>query len=619
MDSFKQKVVNAYETGVPILTDAEYDAIYGDDASHHLVSSTKKTSLPYWMGSLDKVRTQETLDQFYHKGSTAKRVVASQKIDGISALYTGKKLYTRGTGSKGQDISKFISSIKGFSSLPKLNGKQYMVRGEIVMPIKTFQKKYSKTFKNARNLVSGIINKKTVDKAASDLQFYAYEIVDSGLGPLSQLNLLQELGWTVPYHVVHRNAPDFDTVYNSIIEYKSPVEIDGVVLSWDMEYDQPTEGNPKHSVALKQDNEEDAVITEVVDVEWNVSKWSRYKPVVVLKPVNVHGVTISRATGYNAKYIKLEKLGPGSIVMIKRSGGVIPTITKVLKQSEEEIIFPSQIWKGVDLVADTSVSSSDESIVQTAKQLWQSASKMGISHINEATALKLVDNGIYTLLDLVKSTKAGLVKAGLGEKNSEKIHSLIKKVFKDNPVSAVSLLTATGALGYGLGEKKIKTLFEIPMFGKTVKISKPSLLALKGVSVKTAESVLNNYDNAVKTLRNFEKIGIEVTYPSHARVNSALFETKDVVSHEVLVEDSHGRVEVANEVANPLHLRYVFTGFRDPYLENKYDVMNSVTRKTDVLVVKSFQVPETTKMKRARALGIETISLDEFKKLDSMN
>ena len=114
-----------------------------------------KVKLPYEMASMDKIKP-DTNALFNWKNKYGGPYVLSCKLDGVSGLYSTEgeepKLYTRGNGIEGQDISYLIET------LDRLKEKNIVVRGEFIIPKSVFEKKYKSKFANARNLVSGIIN-----------------------------------------------------------------------------------------------------------------------------------------------------------------------------------------------------------------------------------------------------------------------------------------------------------------------------------------------------------------------------------------------------------------------------------------------------------------------------
>ena len=104
-----------------------------------------------------------------------------------------------------------------------------------------------------------------------------------------------------------------------------------------------TKGNPDYAFAFKDILEDQKAISEIVDVEWTVSKDGYINPVVIINPVEVGGVEISRITAYNAKYVVDNKIGIGAKIEIIRSGDVIPKILNVLKPANKTSL-PDGEW-----------------------------------------------------------------------------------------------------------------------------------------------------------------------------------------------------------------------------------------------------------------------------------
>ena len=169
-----------YYNQTPIMTDNQYDIIkefiehkFPDNAIVTEIGAEverNKVKLPYEMGSMDKIKPDTgalSLWMSKYKGP----YVLSCKLDGVSGLYTTEgtkpKLYTRGNGKVGQDISHLIP----FLRLPKTKG--VVIRGEFIIPKKVFDEKYGTIFANPRNMVAGIINHKHISDAINDLHFVA--------------------------------------------------------------------------------------------------------------------------------------------------------------------------------------------------------------------------------------------------------------------------------------------------------------------------------------------------------------------------------------------------------------------------------------------------------------
>lgn len=144
-----------------------------------------KAKLPYEMGSMDKIKP-DTNALINWSNRFKGPYVLSCKLDGVSGLYTTEgskpKLYTRGNGKIGQDVSHLIP----FLRLPK--NKDIVIRGEFIIPKTVFIDKYKTKFANPRNMVAGIVNHKTISDAVVDLHFVAYEVIVPQKLPLNKWN-----------------------------------------------------------------------------------------------------------------------------------------------------------------------------------------------------------------------------------------------------------------------------------------------------------------------------------------------------------------------------------------------------------------------------------------------
>ena len=298
-----------YNTNKPLTSDNEYDIIkeymerkYPKNTIITEVGAKiikNKVELPYKMASMDKIKPDTnalTKWTTTYKGP----YVLSCKLDGVSGLYTTEgeipKLYTRGNGTIGQDISHLIPVL----NLP--TEKNSVIRGEFIIPRLVFEEKYKKRFANARNLVSGIVNSKKIDEKTQDLHFVAYEVIQPSLKPSEQMKKIEELG-----HISVQNQ----TVDNLTNEMLSGIlmdwrtnyeyEIDGVIVTNDRVYTR-TDGNPDYAFAFKMVISDQVAEAKVVDVIWTPSKSGYLKPRVRIEPIKrLGGVTIEYATGFNGK------------------------------------------------------------------------------------------------------------------------------------------------------------------------------------------------------------------------------------------------------------------------------------------------------------------------------
>ena len=155
--------------------------------------------------------------------------VLSAKLDGISGMYSTehgtKKLYTRGNGREGQDISYMIPYLK----LPEQ--ENITIRGELIMTKKTFDEKYKTTAANARNLVAGIANRKKITPdEIRNIDFVAYEVIEPRMKPSQQMDFLEKHNVIT---VIHKTVEDVtnELLSEILIRWRDlyAYEIDGII------------------------------------------------------------------------------------------------------------------------------------------------------------------------------------------------------------------------------------------------------------------------------------------------------------------------------------------------------------------------------------------------------
>jgi len=281
--------------------------------------------------------------------------VLSAKLDGISGLYSTEngeeKLYTRGNGSVGQDISHLIPYLR----LPKT--PDMTIRGEIIMKKSTFLEKYKDDFSNSRNLVAGLVNKKTIDpEKIKDIDFVAYEVIKPVLKPSDQMKYLEDQDII---DVIHDVKQDIDNSLLSeiLVDWRDDYEytIDGVIVSNDEIYDR-TDKNPEHGFAFKMVLSDQVAESRVLNVLWSPSKDGYLKPRIQIEPVVLGGAKIEYATAFNAAFVEENKLGIGSLIKLVRSGDVIPHIMDVIEPAEKAKM-PDVAYKWndthVDIILET--------------------------------------------------------------------------------------------------------------------------------------------------------------------------------------------------------------------------------------------------------------------------
>lgn len=633
MKNFKNKCDIAYELGNPLIPDSDYDSLFGHNAtalstSHHHDAQT--VTLPFWMGSLNKIKTEKALSLWLRKNS-AKTFVISCKLDGISALYHNNKLFTRGNGVKGCNISTFLEylSVGAIISLTsstlraspdraaqaaQRSSQGPSLRGELVMKKNVFEEKYNKKFKNPRNLVAGQFTKKEIDiSIVEDIDFVAYEIINPDqqnsapalqLLPSVQFNLIndnqaesqrkeQKHDNSVKFRIVDRKDLTIENLNNIFNEFviSSNYVIDGLVITANEVYIRNTSGNPKYSFAFKKDIETQTATAIVTKIQWTLSKWGVYIPVVHIVPVELSGCTISKLTGHNAKYIVENKIEEGAEIICVRSGDVIPYILEVVKPSVKNISLPDGYWDGVHIKRYLDGINSAVEI----KILTSLLTKLEVKNINIKTVEKLYNNfcsndqkksGIDVFFKIVNCDDDSLSEIFKNKTRSNILSELVS--LKLRPIHISTLISASGLLGYGLSDKRIELLFtRLPYFLN----SQPSiqeLCSIEGFSVTLAQKIFDNYFPAIHFTQTCQNI------------------LNVVISNSI----QDGNQETKK-------IKICQSGFRDKTLNKHYTVLNSVTKDCEFLVVvdelqSGSKAKETIKVKQARKLNIPIISRLQF-------
>lgn len=587
-----------YNTGDSSLEDVKYDMLkdilkkrdksYKPPVGVKLREGENRAKLPFWLGSADKITSErpELLSR-WKKKNASKSYVISEKLDGVSLLLflkDGKlNLYTRGDGSVGADIS-YLSK---YLNLPKIK-ENIAVRGELIIQKETFLEKYKETYKNPRNMVSGLISGKTARKGLEDIHFVSYEIVgDSMPRPEKQLTTLATLGFEVAkYKIV--DYLDLQLLSETLKQFKekSKYELDGLIVQSNEPYDRNTSGNPDYMFAFKMTGEDSIHQTTVKQVEWNITKWGQLKPVVLIEPVDLSGVTINRVTAHNAKYVEENNIGPKSVIRVTRSNEVIPYIVEVVKGSIPQM--PDVEYKWDDNHVNIIAIKYDNMVC--VKLISSFFSHMGIKHVSETTVKKMYDNGLDTLVKIISASKERLLKVPeFQEKSADRIYTNIRNGLQN--VKIASVIGASGVLGFGIGSKRMDTLFlDIPDLltvykSKSQKEIGDMIIKVEGFSYIMADKISKNLKYADLLIK---KLSPYVSFKKETRVSEGLKGQKFVVS-----------------------------GFRDKKLEEDITqrggkLVGTVSKNTTALIVQSKEGKATGKSAKALELGIPIYEKEEF-------
>lgn len=602
-----------YNSGVTLISDEHYDTIR--DRLKELnpkspvlkqigapVQGRQKVELPYWMGSMDKIKTdnekalKKWLEQY--KGP----YLISDKLDGISCLLTitngDVNLYTRGDGKIGQKIN-FLLDLSNMSidKLLKQKIKNVAIRGELIMSISNF-KKYAKTMSNARNMVAGIVNSKPESvnkKYAADVDFVSYEIIEPYELPLDQMNTLRKWGLNVVYHDLYN---DIDlNILDTILQKrkkKSPYEIDGVIVTDNNKHARNKSGNPYYSFAYKGKTETAKV--KVIDVLWKPSKDGILVPTVLFEKVRLSQADLKMATGFNAKFIVDNKIGAGAEIIVVRSGDVIPYIMSVVKPAKHPgLPDPEEFeYEWDDNKVNIILLNADDNETVIIQRLTKFMRYIGVDNLSEGIVTRLVRAGYDTIPKMITLTVDDFMSVeGFQKTLAKKLYNNLQDALND--LDLLTLMAASNVFGRGFGERKIKKILDsypdiVDQYSsKTHKKWEANLMDLEGFDTITVDSFLS-------ALPDFQEFYKKITKIIDVKPYVLKVKTGGIFKGQTVV----------------------FTGFRNKEWQDFIEaeggkVTGSVSKNTTLLVYKDGE-ESSSKYQTAKKLGVKTMSQSEFAK-----
>lgn len=596
-----------YNSISPLLTDIEFDILkeyaiekYPNNTEVSCIGAPikkNKVILPYEMPSMDKIKPDtNALSQWKikYKGP----YVLSCKLDGVSGMYSTEgeqpKLYTRGDGKIGQDITHILRVLK----LPEPREK-IVVRGEFIISKQKFDSKYKDRFSNSRNLVSGIINSKMIDDKTEDLDFIAYEIISPKMKPIEQMNLLNQLGFNVVQNIYSNiinltNEMLSNTLMVWRMNYK--YEIDGIIVSDDNIYLRK-EGNPEYAFAFKMVILDQMAEAKVLDVLWEPSKSGYLKPRVQIEPIQLCGVTIQFVTGFNGNFIETNKIGIGAIIQIIRSGDVIPHIQGVTIPAENPKM-PEEPYHWTKNHVDLVLDNIEDNKKVREKNITEFFTKLEVDGLSGKTVEKMMDSGLDSISKILKAEKAEFYKIrGFKDTMVNKIYEGIhNKVEKS---TLLDIMVASNQFGRGIGELKIKPILrdcpDILTKEETKDEKYERLIQIRGIGTENAMSFTDNIDNFLVFLKE-------------CNLERKLYDITNTLSSNIISNI---------DILNPLYNKHiVMTKFRDLVVKEKIlekggIIDDNINKNTYILIVKS-KKDNSSKMKYAMENNILIMELEEF-------
>ena len=588
-----------------VLTDDEFDIIkeylYSNypknialkDIGAPIVTNSKnKVQLPFPMPSMDKIKpSSNAVGKWLEKFNKPESYVISAKLDGVSGLYSTqnaeKKLYTRGNGTIGQDISYFIPYLK----LPEK--QNVVIRGEFIISKNNFEKHF-KGSKNARNTVAGIINRIKVDKDQMKyVDFVAYEVIEPHMRPSEQFKFLKNLNIDI---VKNEEKTTIDNNYlsSTLVDWreKYQYDIDGIIVSHNRMYAFRSDKNPEHAFAFKMVLKDQTAEAKVVDVIWSISKHGFLKPKIQIEPISLKGVTIEFATAFNAAFVEKHKLGIGALVEISRSGDVIPHIEKVVKPAQKALM-PDVPYKWNKTHVDILLEDKSSNKIVQSKTMLAFFKVLEVDGIGPGNIQKIIDAGYNTIPAILAMSKEDFLNIpGFKDKTASKLHSGIKN--KVEQISLAKLMKASHIFGRGLGEKKITPILkkfpDILTSAKSKEDKIKDVLTVSGIGEETSKLFVDNIPEFLQFL----------------------------VDSKLMKKLKQNSIIKPKNTSHPLYeKKIVLTGYRDKQLTEDIEnlggtIGSSVSKTTFVVITKNID-DNTSKLLKAKELNIPIMTPESFK------
>jgi DNA ligase (NAD+) len=477
-----------YVLDKPTISDAEYDRLmrelqsleeqYPDlrlaDSPTQRVGGGLRTAFKKVrhlkpMLSLDSLMEADEVLEFdgrVRKALEVERVtyVGEPKFDGLSVelVYEDGVFVrgsTRGDGENGEDITENLRTIRALPLRLREDGARpkgrIAVRGEALMTLPEFEalnkrliERGEEPFANPRNAAAGTVRQLDPKITASRrLDLYAYEVMAAAAleieSQTAMLDLLRGWGFHVGKNVRVCQGIEEALAYHRDLESRREAleyEIDGAVIKVDRRDWQDQLGmrarSPRWAVAFKFPPRIE--VTKVLDIVVQVGRTGKLTPVAVLQPVDVSGVTVSRATLHNEDEVLRKDVRAGDTVRVRRAGDVIPEVVEVLKEKRprgtELFAMPSKCpvcgakveRQGAYHVCTNGLSCPAQLEGHVIHFAWRGA--MDIVGLGEKTVKQVIEKGLVKDLADVYALRpidfAGL--EGFAEKSIENMMSALE-------------------------------------------------------------------------------------------------------------------------------------------------------------------------------------------------
>ena len=564
----------------------------------------------------------------------AAEYVCELKIDGsaLALTYENGVLVrgaTRGDGETGEDITQNVRTIRSIPLRLNLENPPSLVevRGEAFLPLEVFQQinqersqLKEQLFANPRNAAAGTLRQldpRIVDRRRLD--FFAYTLHIPGRDDASiartqreALDLLQKMGFRVnPNRTLCSSLEEVAAYYEywDTERLNLPYMTDGVVVKLNSFALQErlgfTQKFPRWAVALKYPAQE--APTRVENISVNVGRTGALTPLAQMRPVQLAGTTVSRATLHNSDRVRELDIRVGDTVIVRKAGEIIPEVVRVLPELRPAGTQPFQmpfncpvcnqpVVRPLGEAVTRCVNASCPAILKGALQHWVSRDALDINGMGEKLVQQLVDREVvHSVADLYDLTPDQLGKLErMGKKLAEKLVDAIAQS-KSKPWSRVL---------YGLGIRHVGSVNALSLsqqFSTVEQLAKAepgAIAAVYGIGSEIAQSVYQWFripanQTLISRLRGVGlQVASDVDITAASSGNQALSSKTFVITGTLpTLKRDEAKALIQNAGGK---------------------VTDSVSKKTDYVVVGE---EAGSKLEKAQSLGITCLSEAELLEL----
>ena len=626
-----------YVDAVEIMPNIEYDKLYDElleleketnvvlsnsptqNVGYEIAGELPKKAHESPMLSLDKTKSVEDLREWLGDN----KALLSWKMDGLTIVLTYRdgelaEAVTRGNGTIGEVIT---NNAKNFQNIPlKIEFKgELILRGEAIIKYSDFKRindaieDAAAKYKNPRNLCSGSVRQLNPAVTKSRMVYCNIFNVVKADGVDFENSKAKQFEWVKSegFDVVEYKFTDSKSIADDIAEFESKIESndipsDGLVLLLDDialgERLGSTSKFPRNAMAFKWSDERQ--VTKLKYIEWSPSRTGLINPVAVFEPVELEGTTVSRASLHNVSIFEDLMLGVGDEISVYKANMIIPQVYENLTKSNTEKVpdtcpaCGSHATIKQDNESKVLLCTNPDCQIKHIKQyaLMASRDALNIDGLSESTLEKFLSKGFIKndsdifKLDIYKDEIVHM--EGFGKRSYEKLMAALEEAKHTN---VARFLYSLGINGIGSANAKMIAKYFDNDIDKIITAGKDELLEIEGIGEVLANSIVEFF----KEPRNIENVK----------------SLREVLIFEA--EESAGSDSFAGKV-------FVITGSLEHFTnrnelkelieKNGGKVSGSVSSKTNFLI-NNDTASNSSKNKKAKELGVEIISEEDFLKL----